>query len=134
MAGISKRFNKDGSVSWLAQIRVPGTKPINRCFKGEDLARAFIAAEEPRLRKRVDNRGVPDSRSFYKERFRDTIAIFLAEAKPTRRQEMHLRTIAKHVGEICLGDIRRSFLKDYAERVMKKDTRRACPPTSTLQH
>lgn len=122
MATILKRERKSGEPAWQAQIRIPGQRPILRTFDSEEQAKAFCKSAERQARESLLIRKSDNGASFFKEPFADAIALYLESSACIPRERRMAPTIQRSVGSVRLGDVKRSFARDYVQRMLREKT------------
>lgn len=132
MASISERKRIGKPSTWQAIVRVKGHKPIARTFDTPDEARQFGEALEKELRAHVkrEHKAVvltrkanPTLADYNEQELRAALRLFEKSDMAIMRHKKTLPTILANVGDVKLGEIRRSWVKGYIEKMRKKKTR-----------
>jgi len=139
MGSIKRIENKDESISYLVHIQIKGSKRVSRSFKSMKEAELYEVSEEAKIREKIRNFGKPGTSEFYKERFKDAIDAYLKEVislDPKNKKGSHLRTVFANVGDESIGDIRKSFGREYWERMKGRqtETRGTFAPSTIAKH
>lgn len=124
MASITTRKRKDGQLAYLVQIRIEGAKAVNKQFDDPIKARKWADEKEGEIRELIKRHHIPNPSKFYKERFSDVIDLYLNEAKPSKKHRCNLSIIKKHIGSVCMGELRTKWVKSYVQRLEKTKTYR----------
>lgn len=132
MASITERPKKKGGSSFSVSIRVRGQEPLRGTFESREEADRFIAKEEPRLksaaRKAAKQQAVartkhPKFATYQQERLRDTLELYAESGEANNNQVVAIKRIVMHCGEVKLGELRRSWVKDYLDKMRGRKTR-----------
>jgi len=137
MASVAERKLKDGTSVWMAQIRVSGQATINKTFKSLSVAEEFANKTEALLLESLRNpKGALAKKSFYKEKFKHSIALFLANEERAGHHKFTLKQVLKHFDDCALGDIRPSTVEAYANKMLTLKTRmgRLFKPNTIATH
>lgn len=136
MATIRKRENKDGTESWLVQIRIKGSTPINRSFPTYPEAEQFVRGEESRLRRDQNQKIKGDPRQFSNEIFTDTIRAWIEKNPDKKKRIFQLQTVLRHFGDIRIGMIDEDYVQEYIDKMLKTKNRNGYEfaPGSINQH
>jgi integrase len=136
MAAIRKRENKDGTASWLVQIRIKGSPPINRSFPTYPEAEGFVRSEESRLRREQNQKIKGDPRQFHNEIFTDTIRAWIEKNPDNTKRVMQLQTVLRNFGNVRIGMIDEDYVQEYVDRMLKTRNRNGniFAPGSLSQH
>lgn len=136
MATIRKRENKDGTESWLVQIRIKGSKQINQSFPTYPEAEKFSLAEESRLRREQNQKIKGDPRQFSNEIFTDTIRAWIEKNQDNTKRVMQLQTVLRNFGNVRTGMIDDDYVQDYVARMLKTKNRNGkfFAPGTLAQH
>lgn len=123
MAAIRKRENKDGTESWLVQIRIKGSTPINRSFPTYPEAEQFCRSEESRLRRNQNQKIKGDPRQFSNEIFTDTIRAWIERNPDNKKRILQLQTVLRNFGNVRIGMIDEDYVQEYVDKMLQTKNR-----------
>ena len=132
MPTINERPRKNAPSSWQAIIRVKGQPSISRSFDDRAQAERFAIEAERSLRAQATRqfrehaalRKVnPTFADFQQETLCDTLAQFAKSGRATTRHSSNMPTIVANIGQVRLGDIRRSWVDAYLAKMRTKKSR-----------
>ena len=118
MASISARENKNGETVWLAQIRRSGQPTISKTFKSRSLADQFVDRHEAELAEAARRSASTQWQSFYKEKFKHAITLFLKDSPDSAKYEFVLRKVAPNFPDVTFADLRPSVVISYIEKML----------------
>lgn len=136
MGAIRKRVNKDGTESYLVQIRIKGSNPVNSSFATISEADKFVRSEESRLRRDQHQKIKSDPRQFHNEIFTDVIRAWIERNPDNTKRVMQLQTVLREFGDIRTGMVDEDYIQDYIKRMLKTKNRNGYnfAPGSLAQH
>lgn len=136
MGTIRKRENKDGSESFLVQIRIKGSPKINRSFPTFTEADDFMRKEESRAIREQNQRIKGDPRQFHNEIFTDVIRMWIDRNKENKKRVLQLQTVLREFGDIRTGMIDEEYLQEYVDRMLRTKNRnkKFFAPGTIAQH
>lgn len=117
MATIRKRTNKDGTDSWLVQIRIKGAKPLHRSFSDHIQAMTFAAQEEARLHKELMQKS--DPKKFFNERLKDVMQLWCAQHPENESTRFRMNTAMRFVGDVLIGHIDDDYTLEFIDKVQR---------------
>ncbi len=127
MASITTRQGTNGEKKYLVQIRVAGSRTVSKLFTDPLAAQQFADQEELKIREQVKRFHIPDPAKFYKEKFTDVIDKYLAEAQRSKKHVDTCASIKKHIGSVCIAELRTKWVKDYVRKMASKPTYKGTP-------
>lgn len=130
MASIIERPKKDGTSTWQVMVRIPGTPRLVKTLGSEQEAREFARDAESQLRN-VQRASMPKKAAvrtlsyldFQNEQLRDVLSLFLASSAASDRHRRVCKFVIRSVGTVKIGDLRRSWVKEYIAKTRTKKTR-----------
>ncbi|URI09437.1 site-specific integrase [Aquincola tertiaricarbonis] len=136
MASVSERKNKDGSSSWLVQIRVPGAQRINRCFPNKHDALHFAHAEDEKARSAVRRKKVPSLKEFNQEPVAQTLLLYATRPQAEKHKVAIFAKIAKLVGKARQEEVDDDFCESFILKLLETKTRRGSnyAPSSAVKY
>jgi len=136
MAYIKENKLKDGGSSWQVSIRIAPHKPIVESFATKAEAdrfidiveRPLIAASQARkniiANNRQEKKRNPTFADFMNESVADIVKAFVGSSEAKRRHKCSAPVVIATVcRSITINDLRKSWVKDYTDRMLKKKTR-----------
>jgi integrase len=133
MPTINERQRKNAPSTWQATVRVKGHPSVSQTFDTREEAERFgleaerasrskatrIAREHSALRK-----ANPALADFMQEKLCDTLAAFAKSPRATPRHDTILPTIVANIGQVRIGEIRRSWIDAYLAKMSNKKSRK----------
>lgn len=131
MASISERKKKNGQSSWQVLIRNKHLAPITKTFPTRTEAEEFAYHIHNKLKssppKPLNLDEAQRLDRFKKEKLIDLLTNFAACKNAKPRHKNILPTIAAHVGDIKVGQIRKSWVKNFVNCMREKTSRTGRP-------
>lgn len=137
MASVVERKLKNGSSSWIVHVRVKGEKAVSKTFETRSLAEEFGLKTEALLMEQLRAPGQAlSSKSFYQERFKHAIALFLAHEATPEHHRFTLKPVMKHFPDCLIGELRPSHVATYVKKMMELYSRmgRSYKPNTIATH
>lgn len=136
MGTIRKRENKDGTESFLVQVRIKGSKPINQSFPTHSEADTFMRREESRILREQNQRIKGDPRQFHNDIFTDVIRMWIDKHPTEQKRIMQLQTVLRNFGDIRTGMIDEDYVQDYVNQMLKtvNNNKKLFAPGTISQH
>ena len=136
MGSIIERKKKDGSVSYQAMVKIPGSKAAVRSYGDKESAEKFVASIEAqrqitkakRAPKWVEYR-TPDEvaktnqQAWENEWLKTTLGLYAASDRITNRFKQPMRTIIAFGGDMQLGELNKKWVRKYLIHARAQKTR-----------
>lgn len=122
MASITLRENKNGGTAWLAQIRIAGQPTISKTFTSRSLAEQFVDRHEAEVAEAARRSASTEWQSFYKEKFKHAITLFLKDAPDKDTYAFVLTKVHANIGDVTFGELRPSVIICYIEKMLQTKT------------
>lgn len=131
MAYIRKRERKDGSFGYTVEIRKAGVDPryesFDDYFDAEQFAREFETELSATIRIPKHTDEGERLQKFFDEPLLDAIERFERSTSALDRHTHVLPTIKRHVGKVKFGQIKKSWLKSFVQKMRSTKSRRGIP-------
>jgi integrase len=131
MASINERKKKDGTSTYQVFIRDKHLAPIVKTFPTRTQAEQFVFEINIKLKGSVPkpSKAGPDARmaKLLDVKMVDAIASFVASPDVKQRHLNIMPTIVKHIGDIKIGEIRKSWVKSFVKHMRNQVSRRMIP-------
>ncbi|MDT7514735.1 hypothetical protein [Rhodoferax mekongensis] len=132
MPTINERPRKNAPSTWQATIRVKGHPSVSQTFDTREEAERFALEVEKTMRSKAARiardhaalrKANPAMADFMREKLCDTLAAFAKSPRATPRHESILPTIVANIGQVRIGEIRRSWIDAYLAKMSNKKSR-----------
>jgi integrase len=131
MAYIRERKRKDGTPVYKVEIRLAGQKPCNKTFDNIFDAEHFARALQTALSDTVQiPRSFDDEErrhQFFEEPVIDAIQRFERSEDVLDRHTHILPSVKRHVGKVKFGQIKKSWVKSFVQKLRSTNSRRGIP-------
>jgi integrase len=136
MGTINKRPLRNGEFSYQAIVKIKGAKSAVRSFPDREQAQAFIdqvEASKAKVAKEWEARwlrplapGEQEDRNqemWANEWLKTTLKLYAESERITNRFKQPMRTIIKFGGDVKLGELNRTWVRDYIKHARRQKTR-----------
>jgi integrase len=127
MASITERQRKDGTSAWQVSIRLPRQPKIIKSFESLDRAQEFATITEKHLRTDMAKFKISHERAktytdYEAEKLRAVISMFQSRSGAAMALSGIIPSLLRSVGSASVGDIKKSWLRDYIAKLRKSKT------------